>query len=203
MNFNKWLMMELMGANKASYLYRPKYLTWLISSGELIFHALLLRWAVIAFMALFIPFRKSITLTPAATALHPSVRIACVSTVAQVVPISRTNQKKSEWNYTPLRQVKLVSKAVWCIARRLIKFLAGPSNFMFREMCIGEIYQKLTVFSVSRLPICSVKRKSMFKLRSICLRIYWEKTQTQFNMGLDWRLEVCETVFGWHSDFSA
>lgn len=63
---------------------------------------------MIAFMALFIPFRKSITLTPAATALHPSVRIACVSTVAQVVPVSRTHQKKSEWNYTPLRRVKLV-----------------------------------------------------------------------------------------------
>jgi hypothetical protein len=40
------------------------------------------------FMALFMPLRKSITLTPAATALHPSVRIACVSTVAQVVPVS-------------------------------------------------------------------------------------------------------------------
>lgn len=43
----------------------------------------------------------------------------------------------------------------------------------------------------------------MLKLRSVCLRIYYEKPQTQFNMGLDWRLEVCETVLGWHSDFSA
>lgn len=100
-----WPMMELNGANKARYLYRPEHLTWFISSGELIFHDLLLRWAVIAFMALFIPFRKSITLTPAATALHPSVRIACVSTVAQVVPVSRSDQKQSEWNYTPLRKV--------------------------------------------------------------------------------------------------
>jgi hypothetical protein len=43
---------------------------------------------VIALMALFMPLRKSMTLTPAATALHPSVRIACVSTVAQVVPVA-------------------------------------------------------------------------------------------------------------------
>lgn len=126
-NFNKWSWWSWREQINQATSYRPEYLTWLISSGELIFHALLLRWAVIAFIALFIPFRKSITLTPAATALHPSVRIACVSTVAQVVPVFRSNQKQSEWNYSLLMQVKLV----W---------------FKNCLMHIGKIYQKLVVF---------------------------------------------------------
>lgn len=36
---------------------------------------------------MLIPLRKSMTLTPAATDLQPSENIACVKTVAQVVPV--------------------------------------------------------------------------------------------------------------------
>lgn len=61
--------------------------TWVISSGVLIINALLFKSVITASTALFIPLRKSITFTPAAIDLHPSVSIAWVKTVAQVVPV--------------------------------------------------------------------------------------------------------------------
>lgn len=60
--------------------------TWDISSGVLIINALLFRSVMTASTAILIPLRKSITLAPAAIDLQPSVSIAWVKTVAQVVP---------------------------------------------------------------------------------------------------------------------
>ena len=60
--------------------------TWAISSEVLIIRALLFRFVTTASTAIFIPRLRSIAFIPAATDLHPSVNIALVRIVAQVVP---------------------------------------------------------------------------------------------------------------------
>lgn len=50
--------------------------TWVISSGVLILTALLFKSVITASTALFIPLRKSMTFTPAAIDLQPSMSIA-------------------------------------------------------------------------------------------------------------------------------
>lgn len=62
------------------------HITCVISSGVLIINALLFRSETTASTAILIPMRKSIAFTPAAIDLQPSVSIAWVRTVAQVVP---------------------------------------------------------------------------------------------------------------------
>lgn len=63
-----------------------RFETCVISSGVLIMTARLFKSDITASTAILIPLLKSITFTPAATDLQPSVNIACARTVAQVVP---------------------------------------------------------------------------------------------------------------------
>lgn len=65
--------------------------TWAISSDVLIIRALLFKFATTQSTAIVMPRLRSIAFIPAATDLHPSVNIARVRTVAQVVP-ANTNK---------------------------------------------------------------------------------------------------------------
>src|SRR5690242_2164923 len=66
--------------------------TWAISSFEVTFLELALRCSTMASTARSTPRFKSIGFMPAATALEPSLTIACASTVAVVVPSPATSE---------------------------------------------------------------------------------------------------------------
>lgn len=66
--------------------------TCAISSDVLIIRALLFKFVTTASTAMVIPRLRSIAFIPAATDLHPSVKIARVRTVAQVVPAKNKNK---------------------------------------------------------------------------------------------------------------
>src|SRR6266481_831612 len=70
----------------SSTVMTPSVPTWAISSFEVTFLELFLRSATTASIARSTPRFKSIGFMPAATALAPSLTIACASTVAVVVP---------------------------------------------------------------------------------------------------------------------
>jgi hypothetical protein len=63
--------------------------TWAISSDELIILALSFKWLTTESTARLIPHRRSMGFILAATDLQPSEKMACVSTVAAVVPATQ------------------------------------------------------------------------------------------------------------------
>lgn len=72
-------------------------------------------------------------------------------------------------------------------------------------MHIGKIYQKLVVFDCFQYLryLYALYKENVCSNYDLYALEYMKKLKHNFNMGLDWRLEVCETVLGWHSDFSA
>lgn len=87
---HRWKVKVLKNMNMVWHFFSTSFFTCVISSGVLIIHALLFKWEMTASIAIFIPRRKSMTFTPAATDLQPSVSIAWARIVAQVVPANKT-----------------------------------------------------------------------------------------------------------------